>query len=223
MLAGVLVGAAIAVIGTLAIVRSQQPTVSPTVSSAAPEPRASEIPVPVAPRVPATPVAEPPRDHALEDENAAQAAVISGAADFALPVQFPAGFPDAQRADVFRGVIDAAVRDCARGAKLAGVSCDEPPCIAVVGLGTPTDHPAAVVDCAAWERTYGRSTGAGGFNTVDCGDGRQEMVELISPELESWDGWKQLDEDTRGHIEARYAARVNRLLADYTCRPRSNK
>jgi len=224
LVAGIIVGASFAAIGVLAIRRRQQPAASSHVTVPAPTVVPAVAPVPATTPAVAMVAAEEharsleERVRALERENADQAALIANAADHAIEVGFPEGFPDAQRAAVFRGVIDEAMRDCVLGARLATLSCEEPPCIATIDLGATSDTPKAVFDCAAWTRVYGRSLGTGGFNTVDCGDGRHAMVEVISPDLETWAGWKQLDADVQGHIEARYAARVKRLLDEHACR-----
>ncbi len=157
---------------------------------------------------------------ALEDETARQAELISNAADYTLAAAFPADLPQAHTPAVFRGVIDDAMRSCMTNAEVVALSCDEPPCLAAIRVPA-SDRPPAVFDCPAWQRVYGRSLGVGGFNTVDCGDGRQEMVEVIAPDLESWEGWQRLDADTRRHIEARHDVRVTNLLAALRCRPRA--
>ena len=153
----------------------------------------------------------------LEAEAAEQAGRISDDPYAVTPVAFPKDFPETHRDGVFRRVLQDALRDCLSAYKLEAVNCDEPPCLAAIRIGAPVDDPKPVFQCESWKRTYGRSLGIGGFDTVDCGDGRQEMVEIISPDVEAWEGWKQLSDATRRHIERRRSSRAMRLLDDHEC------
>lgn len=220
LLRGLLAGAAITAIGMFAIMRSARPATRTNVVTMQREATPIVIPVETPAPIAATRALEQ-RVRALETENAQQAALISNAGDYAIAAPFPDDLPEVHRAGTFRLAIEDSVRECMSGAMLAGLSCDEPPCIAMIGLGAPTDDPHPVFRCAAWQRSYGRSIGVGGFTTVECGDGRQEMVEIIASDLESWDGWQRLDEDAREHIQARHDVRVKTMLADHDCRTRA--
>ena len=154
----------------------------------------------------------------LEAEAAEQAVRISNDPYAVTPVEFPKDFPESHRDGVFRRVLQDALRDCLSAYTLEAVNCDEPPCLAAIRIGAPVDDPKAVFQCDSWKRVYGRSLGIGGFDTVDCGNGRQEMVEIISPDVEAWEGWNHLSDTTRRHIGRRLSSRAMRLLDDHACR-----
>lgn len=218
---GAIVGAVVATIITAALVgRSSATAAAPIANAEPPRPCPTVVQPP-----PFAPVAAAKTDDThvqkLAAENAQQAAMISSNPDGVLPAPYPADLPDAFRERAFRGVIEAALRECMPESKLAGVSCEEPPCVAVIALRKPAtadDRPEPLDRCAAWKRVYGRESRTSS-DYVDCGDGRKEQVLVISPELETWDGWKALDDESREHIAARVWPRTKNLLAGSHCAP----
>ncbi len=216
-LAAGLAGTAVGALVTWMICgRASAPAAAPPAREAPAHERCVQLPwVAAAP----APPRDDPRIERLVADNVQQAALIANDPDGALPAPYPAALPALYRERAFRDTLEAALRDCTPDSKLDGISCDEPPCVAVIALRHATsveDLPKPVDDCAAWRAAYGRES-EGGYNVVDCGDGRQEQVLVIAPELATWDGWAQLDDATREHIAARQWPRVKDLLAAHHC------
>ncbi|HEX7699774.1 MAG TPA: hypothetical protein VF403_03605 [Kofleriaceae bacterium] len=184
------------------------------------EPPAARYIEPSAPASAAAPCAEDPRVKQLVAEVAEQTALISSNPDAVLPAEYPAGMPDLYRERSFRGVIESALHDCLPDTALVDISCDEPPCVAVLALRRKPagydDRPEPLDRCDAWKRAYGRESRIS-YGDVDCGGGRKEQVEVIGPELGDWDGWKLLDDESREHINSREWPRVKKILARYRC------
>lgn len=138
-----------------------------------------------------------------------------------MPAPFPADLPEKFRERAFRSVIEDALRDCMPDSELVGLSCDEPPCIALIARRHPKnaeDLPRQLDACPAWLRAYGRESESG-YDGVDCGGGRQEGVLTIRPSLDTWSGWAQLDPAERKHIDERAGPRLDSLLAQVRCTP----
>lgn len=213
-------GAIIGVLATLlagALAHDSSKPVAAPVASAPP----ARVPCTEA-RTPRPPPAPKPDDSpttALEVEVAQQAQLISSNPDGVLPAAYPPGLPDQFREPTFRGVVEGALRDCMPESKLVELSCDEPPCVAVIAQRKPTsfeDRPEPLDRCREWQRAYGRDSRTR-YDVIDCGNGRKEQVQVIGPELESWPGWKDLDHAAREHIEAREWPRVKAILARHHC------
>jgi len=143
-----------------------------------------------------------------------------------LPAAWPAELPTAYREPTFRSTVEDSWRECVGTGRLAGLSCDEPPCIAIFALGTPSEGADGVSSwggrldhCDRWRRLYGQGNQNREISFIDCHDGRYEEAEVFSLYLQAWSGWEELDEATRRHIEARRVERIEQLREQATCSP----
>jgi hypothetical protein len=143
-----------------------------------------------------------------------------------VTAEWPVAIPEAYREPTFRSTVQRSIDDCATGGRLAALSCDEPPCIAIIALGTASDGAEGVASwpgqfhhCETWRRSYGNGNQKRELGSLDCRDGRHEQVEVVSLYLQAWSGWEQLDVSTRNHIEARRTERIRELVEHATCSP----
>ena len=127
---------------------------------------------------------------------------------------FPDGYPAVLGAEAFERVVDDGLRDCLVGESLVGISCEEPYCVAALRVGPGALR--SLAECAAWQRSYGGTEGAA-YAQVDCPDGHEEIIEVISPELDAWSGWHQLPLADQARIARSVLERGQRLIDDRAC------
>jgi hypothetical protein len=150
---------------------------------------------------------------------------VASAASPARPASTPSprpaiASPDFLRADAFRRVVDASVRECVPGESVVGLACEDPLCAAVIRIGP---RPAAgeslrsLGNCATWQRAYGGTTGAA-YIAVPCPDGHDELLEVIHPEPDSWDGWYQLSDADKARILQSLQEGAQKLVDEQACK-----
>ncbi|HEY5946524.1 MAG TPA: hypothetical protein VIV40_13575 [Kofleriaceae bacterium] len=155
----------------------------------------------------------------VEGESAAHTA--SAARPTSTPSPRPAiASPDVLRADAFRRVVDASLHECLPSESVVGLACDDPLCAAVIRVGPrpPAGQSLhSLGDCATWQRAYGGTTGAG-YIAVPCPDGHDEILEVIHPEPDAWDGWYQLSDPDKERILRSLQDRAQELVDDQACK-----
>jgi hypothetical protein len=116
---------------------------------------------------------------------------------------WPRETPEQFREPAFSRLMKDAAGEAGSGAELVGVSCDEPPCIAMFRLAqSPTDDDTSWLKrlqrTAPWSESYTNEIGL--MQTeVECGDGRKEAVALVAKGSDEWsDEVKYVAQKRRG-------------------------
>lgn len=133
---------------------------------------------------------------------------------FGHPVPWPADTPEQYTASGYRGVIERALAECHTGMAVRGLECAEPPCIGAFAFTGEQQFFPAIGACPAWTEAFGDSLSTYS-NQIDCGDGTQESMLLLSPY------WEQLAASTDPEARANYAKRLEQrqqaLTDAWTC------
>ena len=89
--------------------------------------------------------------------------------------------PPEYKRDVFQPLLEKTLADAGLSVRLVGFDCKEPPCIAMMHNYEKTGKSTGLAGSTLW-KSESRSIVLSGYSDlVDCGDGRKERVELLSP------------------------------------------
>ncbi len=116
----------------------------------------------------------------------------------------------------FSAALTAAIEDCKPPVALVGMDCSEPPCIALLRPEAGDWHDALVNGCPGWRDAYG-TTVSQSTGKVDCGDGREEQIALLSPY--DHEHRESLDKEDETNVRARTRHRWEQLRTDWECAP----
>ncbi|MBN2494291.1 MAG: hypothetical protein JXR96_06870 [Deltaproteobacteria bacterium] len=125
---------------------------------------------------------------ALESKHKMQAAILEGYRyeKYGEPIAWPEHMPSQYRPEQYQSIVSRALDQGEIGADLLGFECREPPCIAILRSHDQSARMLPITRTEIWRQSYGGSVRSGYAGFIDCGDGRKERIELISP---YWD-WK---------------------------------
>lgn len=136
---------------------------------------------------------------------------------FGAPVAWPADTPTRYTEAGFTAVIAEIMATCEPGRDLRGIECAEPPCIATMVDGEEDDDSlisyARIGVCPAWKAAFG-DTVTTYSNTVDCPDGTQERVLLLSP---YWEELAAPGTDEGENYRKRLDGRQEALMEAWEC------
>jgi len=176
----------------------------------------------------------------LERQAGLQEAMLEGYRfeKYGKPTPFPDN-PPPQYRDEFEVTIRKAVTELeGDGIELTGVDCKEWPCIALIRNEDQSGHQSGLTGTATWRKSFGGSVRSGYSGFAECGDGRKERIELVSP---PWDGKTDLHNLSEDHwnkdmdrrfkeknfersewqknLSKRLRARWDELRSSWHCRP----
>jgi hypothetical protein len=138
---------------------------------------------------------------------------------YGSPIPWPADLPEKYTAAGYEAHVRAIVADCNPATTLTGFECGEPPCYALLRPpATGSDFESALSACSGWRELYGGSVTLA-TETVDCGDGRTEGIQILAPR---WDGFDDPDDPGDGfatNASKRFQARVAEIKASWVCAP----
>jgi hypothetical protein len=151
-------------------------------------------------------------------QSAAAAGNIGGAQrDENEPIRWPENTPAEYEPGEFRRLFEDIAKEVEGGADLAGINCEEPPCL-VFRRVRPTEASDGgalakqLTDTATWKQSFPPGMGLQD-TTVDCKDGRKESLQIIWLTADEWD--KKLVSD----MLTRRWGRVKEILGNWECLP----